>query len=223
MILALLLLAVAFNPRASGPLLAGGGQPPVTISLLPASNIVHPGDTFTIDVALDMQTDSHAISFVTLVLDFDPSVLEATAFNPNTAAYPQLQVIAQTPLEPGVGRIGLQIGIGSIPVFTIQSSGTIAIITFQAVGQAGDATGITWERAEALSLSAWDDPTENVVGTTDDASLCIGSCSSPPTSTATATSTPKTPTVTSTIVPPVTPTPRPTPPRYYRYLALVKK
>src|SRR5918999_1129557 len=80
-VLVLALLALTSSGKDSAPLLAGGGRPPVTFSL-PSSTTINAGDTFTLPISLTMEPDSHAISIVTLVLAFDPTVLKVTDFTP---------------------------------------------------------------------------------------------------------------------------------------------
>ena len=177
-ILALLTIPVIAQDTSS--VTAGEGQPLVTLALF-SPNSVQSGDTFGVNVALDMEPNSHAISALTLVLNFDPTVLQATAFSPNTSAFPQLQLLEQLPFGPGIGTIGLTVATGSDPTNAIQSSemDTIAFITFQAVGPNGSSTTLNWERTEALSVSAWDEASENVVGTANSTSICIAPCNQP--------------------------------------------
>jgi hypothetical protein len=78
--LVLALLAITIGIKDSAPILAGGGKPPVTLSL-PEPTTINPGETFTLPISLDMKADSHAISIVTLVLTFDPTVLKVTDFS----------------------------------------------------------------------------------------------------------------------------------------------
>src|SRR4051794_20723571 len=78
-------LLVASITASLGPLAsasAGGGQPLATISIRPTTKSVAPGSTFTLDIALDMQSGSHEVSVATLLLGFDSSVLQATSFIP---------------------------------------------------------------------------------------------------------------------------------------------
>lgn len=165
----LLLVTITSTLYRPTPLSAGGGQPPVTLSLEPSSRTVQTGDTFATDVALQMVENSHAISTLSLIWNFDPSVLEATAMTPGEG----LSFFQQLPPQPGVGRIGFTILIGTNAV---QRSRTVATLNFRAVGSRGSSTIISWEKAEALSVSSWDGPTENVVGTATTASLCVGGC-----------------------------------------------
>jgi hypothetical protein len=118
-------------------------------------------------ISLNMEPDSHAISIVTLVLAFDPTVLKVTDFTP-ASVLPDV-------LESSVGTdtAGLTAGSGMNPAAAIKSSTTVATITFQAVGSGGAATPIRFTRAEAYSLSGWDGASENVVGATTDASITI--------------------------------------------------
>jgi hypothetical protein len=171
--LVLALLAITISVKDSAPLLAGGGRPPVTLSL-PSSTTVNPGDTFTLPISLDMEADSHAISIVTLVLAFDPTVLKIMDFSPAGV----LPDVLESSL--GTDTAGLTAGSGMNPVAAIKSSTTVATITFQAVGSGGAATPIRFTRAEAYSLSGWDEASENVVGSTTDASITISGQAKPP-------------------------------------------
>ncbi|MSP13521.1 MAG: hypothetical protein EXR62_11265 [Chloroflexi bacterium] len=155
-------------------LLAGGGQPPVTLSLIPSSNTVQPGDTLTVNIALGMQTDSHEISTMVLDLAFDPNILRVTAFSPNTAKLYQLKVLDQSAVGQGYGNARLTIGTGSGATDSIRSSATVAKVTFQVIGIDGSCTAINWARAEALSLSDWDGTNENVVGTAEPVIITVG-------------------------------------------------
>jgi CARDB/Carboxypeptidase regulatory-like domain len=155
------------------PLSAGGGYPPVTVSLIPSSKTVQPGESFTIDVMLDMQANSHAISFVKFVWSFKDHVLEATAISLN----PPFQFIEQLPTGPGVGTIGFSAGAG---LNAVQNSMTVATLSFRADNLSDRSTQINWDIAQALSLSSWDSATENVVGSTSAAGVCVGTCWPPP-------------------------------------------
>jgi hypothetical protein len=68
---------------------------------------------------------------------------------------------------------GLTASSGTDPAAAIKSSTTVATITFQAVGSGGVSTPVSFTRAEAYSLSAWDQASENAVGSTTDASITI--------------------------------------------------
>jgi hypothetical protein len=162
----LALLAITIGVKDSAPLLADGGRPPVILSL-PASTTVNPGETFTLPISLDMEADSHAISTVTLVLAFDPDMLKVTDFSP-------ADVLPEV-IEASVGTdtAGLTASSGTDPDAAIKSSTTVATITFQVDGSGGLSTPVSFTRAEAYSLSAWDEASENVVGSTTDASITI--------------------------------------------------
>lgn len=96
----LLLVAMASALQRPASLFAGGGQPPVTLSLVPSSRTVQPGDTLTFDVALQMVENSHAISTMSLIWNFDPQILEATAMVPGEG----LSFAEQLPPQAGVLR-----------------------------------------------------------------------------------------------------------------------
>src|SRR5918992_3928985 len=165
-VLVLALLTITLSVKDSAPLLAGDGRPPVTLSL-PSSTTVNPGDTFTLPISLNIEADSHAISIVTLVLGFDPNVLKVTDFSPADV----LPEVIESSL--GTDTAGLTAGTGIDPAGAIKSSTTVATITFQAVGSGSVSTPISFTRAEAYSLSGWDEAGENVVGSTTDASITI--------------------------------------------------
>jgi hypothetical protein len=173
-VLVLALIALTSSVKDAGLLLAGGGKPPVTLSL-PSATTVNPGDTFNLPISLTMEADSHAISIVTLVLAFDPTVLKVTDLSPAGV----LPAVLESSL--GTDTAGLTAGIGMNPAGAIKSSTTVATITFQAVGSGGAATPIRFTRAEAYSLSGWDEAGENVVGSTTDASITITGQSEPTT------------------------------------------
>jgi len=178
-VIILILFAIAVSVyQAPSSIMAGGGQPPVTLSLLPSSTTVQPGGIFTVNVALDMQASSHAISTLTVKLLFDPAILQATTFSLNTSAFPQLTLLEELPPTPGVGTVGATIGTGSDSANAIQNSATIVTITFQAVGSSSSPSSINWDRYEALSVSSWDESSENVVGSANGTSVCVGTCAS---------------------------------------------
>src|SRR6185503_7494252 len=114
-----------------------------------SAKTVQPGEAFNIDVNLEMQANSHAISFVKLIWTFDPSVLTATGISVSSP----FGVLEQLPPTPGVGRVGFSAGAG---LNAVQNSMIVATVSFQAVGSNNSSTPITWDTAEALSLSAWD-------------------------------------------------------------------
>jgi hypothetical protein len=169
MALILALLIFASVVRDPQPVAAGGGQPPVALGLRPAVTAIQPGSTFTVDVVLEMQPESHALTFVKMWLAFDPAVLRVREF----AAAPLLPLIFDRQLGPGFAR--LEAAIGFNYQATLRHSATLATITFDAIGPAGSATLISWEQYQALSMAKWDEPAENVVGSVTGALIRIGS------------------------------------------------
>jgi hypothetical protein len=144
-----------------------------TLSLAPSSVTVRPGDDITVTVNLNMVSRSHAITFLLLQLSFDPQVLQATSFEPNTADLPQLNVIERTPLDPGVGTIGLALGTGPNAVNAIQDSGTVATITFHVVETSSSSTLVTWQRFAAHSIMPSDPANLNAVDSANLAIVCL--------------------------------------------------
>src|SRR3954452_14651664 len=68
----------------------------------------HGGSRRIADVVLDMQANSHAISFIKLIWSFDPNVLEATGMSLTSP----FGIIEQLPPTPGVGKVGFGAGAG---------------------------------------------------------------------------------------------------------------
>ncbi len=143
------------------------------LSITPSSAIVLPGDSFTFDVVLDMQPDSHAVSSAVLKVNYDPAVLRAIEFAPNTAQLPQLVTLEELLLDPGTGSAGLVLGIGSSSLQAIRDSARLATITFVATGSSGSSSLITWDKAEALSVSSGDQMNQNVIGLARGARICL--------------------------------------------------
>lgn len=163
-------LSVVVSPTAH----AGGGRQPATLAVTPAVVATQPGAVVDVDIMLGMDAGSHAVSSVTATIGFDPNVVYATSVVANTSEFPQLQVIEQTQIGPGIGNVGLTVNIGSISTTAIQASAKIATVRLQVVGGDGTTTPISWSRAEAYSLSEWDQAAENVVGSTTGSRVDVG-------------------------------------------------
>jgi hypothetical protein len=167
----LLLLAgsLAWQQALSG--LAGGDQPPASLVLSSSALTVTPGETFSLDLMLDMEPSSHAVSTITAVLTFDATILATTAVSLNSTDFPQLQIVESVRDEPGTVKLAL--GTGSDAAAAIQTSATLATISFRAIGQDGSSTLIDWQQATALSVSNWDESSQNIIGSAIGATVAV--------------------------------------------------
>ncbi len=171
-------LALALMGLPAGPAMAGNLQPPVTLSLVPSTQSVQPGQQFTVSVFLNMPSTTpttlapHLIDFVLMELHWDPAVLTAINFQP---VNPPFSTIEGPIIDNTAGTAALDEGTGPDPTNVLQKAADVATLTFQA--NAGDhtVTPITWVKAQALSTSSNDQAAENVVGVAYGSTVCVDS------------------------------------------------
>ncbi len=174
-IAALVASALAF-PAASA--LAGNLQPDVTLSLVPSTQSVQPGQQFTVSVFLDMPSSTpsvlapHLIDFVLMSIQFDPAVLTAVNFQP---ANPPFMTVEGPVIDNTAGTAALAEDVGSNPTNVLQKAAVVATLTFQAKSGDHAVSPINWVRAQALSTSSNDSAEENVVGVAQGATICVDS------------------------------------------------
>jgi len=178
---------LSFTPTstAAAPISANvGGSIPLQINVDPGVNLV---------------------SFVKLVISYDPTKLQATgsgAFVPNSAAFP---TILEGPVY-SAGKVAVTLSIGADPTKAIQSPVTAGTLTFTALDTTDPAnpTQVTYVTTtttdtQVLSTGSTDQASENVLSTSTPAFIAIAG-----TSTVTPT---LTPTPTGSVQPTDTPTP----------------
>ncbi len=177
--------------------------PSSNLTFTPSSQSVNVGDAFTLEATVD--PGENFVSFVQFSVTYDPAYLEVVAIEPNIAAFP-LTLDGPTITD---GSASISVGIGSDVTKAIQTPTTVATVRFQALAATGTTpTNITYTTGttQVLSLSADDQPGENVLSSATPAQVTIldGGNTTP---TPTVSIPPTTPTVTP---PPVTPTPEQT-------------
>lgn len=194
---AVLVLLIAFSgvgllakPTAR---FAAAGPGGVTLSLLPETVAVSPGDTVHIDVVLDKENADLGISAASLQLRFDPAVLRATAFE---AVSPRL-IGQEYGAADGGETTSLVVGAASCDgAQLVPDRATIGRITFETVGSIGAVSRIRWRDATALApvvcgitstelqTQSWAGVSENVVTEARGATICVTAepapCSAPP-------------------------------------------
>lgn len=159
-----------------------------TLSLLPASLAVQPGDQFSLEVAID--TGSNIVSAADLVITFDSSQLTVTGITAGTF----LPVV----LVPGAVTSGTAtIILGSLPTTPMTGTGVLATVTFTA-NNVGTATVRFADTTQVAAIGE----SGNVLSGTQEATVSIAIPTPTPTST---------PTPTPTLTPTPTPTPTPIP------------
>ena len=174
-----------------------------TLTITPSSQTTTVGNTIGFDVNVD--PSSNLVSFVKLVINYDATKLAVTTdgFVPNTAAFPSvLQAPTYTP-----GTISVTVSIGGSPQNAIQKPTKVGSISFKAIAPTDNApTQITFgNQTQVLSLGSTDKFNENVLSTTNPASVNIlASANATPTPTIT-------PAPTNTPAPTAEPTLTPTP------------
>lgn len=163
--------------------------PSSTLSFSPASKSATVGSNFDLDIMVD--PGQNVVSFTKLHLLFDSTKLEAVRISPNIQAFP-LTLDAPV-ISPGT--LTVSFGIGSDPARAIQARTKMATVTFKPLAAAGgEGTKISFDptQTQVLSLSANDQPGENVLQSTSPASVIIseGTAVSIPTPTTTVGGTP---------------------------------
>ena len=195
-----------------------------TLTLSPASQTTTVGNTISFDVNVDPSTN--LVSFVKLSILYDATKLAKSDAGLVVSSWKGADGATFTPTilqgpTYGTGTISVTISIGVSPQNAIQKPTKIATVSFNAIGATDTApTQITFDnQTQVRSLGSSDQFSENVLSTTNPASVNILAVNSPtPTPTATPTPTPTptatpttTPTSTPTATPTTTPTPTPTP------------
>lgn len=174
--------------------LRSNAAPSSNLSFSPSTNSVKVGDQF--DMAITVDPGENIVSYVKFNVLFDPQKLEAVKVVPSSSFPLTLEGPTVTS-----GSATVSLGIGADVTKAIQAPTQVAVITFKALTTTDSTpTEITFDtgNTQVLSLSASDQPGENVLSNTTPADITIltGDQTTSPTPTTTATPTP-TPTPTT--------------------------
>jgi PKD domain len=168
------------------------------------------GDSIPLDITVD--PGQNLVSFVKIVIQYDPSILataSANAFTPNTSAFPS--VLEGPVYSPG--KIAVTLSVGPDPTKAIQQKTTAGTVTFTALKDTppGTPTMVTYSSdTQVLSIGSNDQASENVLSSATPATITIGAQISPTESIPSGTPTP-TVSLAPTAVPSAAPTSTPTP------------
>lgn len=144
-----------------------------TLSLVPSTATTSVGQTTSFDISLD-PGGKNQVSFVKLVISYD-STKFATG---GSGLVPNVKVLSSTLQDPvyGPGTITTTLSVGADPTKAIQTKSTIASVTFQALAPTDPnmPTKITFgNQTQVLSIAPSDQFNENVLSTTNPASVTI--------------------------------------------------
>jgi hypothetical protein len=209
----------AAAPRLAAAAVQAAAAPnPVQVSLTPGTNQVNMGDSFTIDVGINIDQVTQGFQFG---LAFDStvvhvvSVTQGTFYSDFANANPPAFIFSQPwtiDNNAGVASAGALAIINGPPTGGPSGSGVVAHVLLSAVGNGQ--TTLQLQNVAVTVLNANGQPVHAVFQTTD-AQIQVGPNAGPshtPTSSPTSTPTPtQSPTPTSTTTPTVTPTPTITP------------
>lgn len=144
-----------------------------TLSLIPSTTTTSVGQTINFDISLD-PGGKNQVSFVKLVISYDSTKL-ATG---GSGFVPNIKVLSSTLQDPvyGPDTITTTLSVGADPTKVIQTKATIASVTFQALAPTDPnmPTKITFgNQTQILSIAPSDQFNENVLSTTNPASVTI--------------------------------------------------
>lgn len=166
--------------------LKAAATPATTIAFVPQTQAVNVGDTFFFDISLNPGTNQ--ISFVKLTINYDATKLDLVptvnylsnncgthSLCPNTAIFPSPPL--QGPTETsGSASVTLSVGPNTANIIT-QNQSSIARITFKAKAQTTTPTQVSFAgdpNTQALSIGSTDQFNENVISSSQPASVTIG-------------------------------------------------
>lgn len=180
--------------------------PATTLSFSAPGKAIAIGDNFNLDVLIN--PGNNQVSFVQLVVQYDGAKLKATGIKPNSTAFP---VTLETPDPKCDGgpscSIAITVSVGADPTKVVTAATTVATISFTAVaGTNGTPTQVTFSSGstKVYSTAGTDQPSENVLASSQPASIDIGGGATPtiaPTDTPTPTAAPTAPTSSPTPAP----------------------
>lgn len=167
--------------------LKAGATPATTVAFVPPTKTVNVGDTFFFDISLNPGTNQ--VSFVKLTINYDSSVLTLApttnytnnsncgthSLCPNTNIFSVLQGPTENSGNATITLSATQNGQNSIT--TTQTS--IARITFKATAPSSSTQVSFGSDTQALSISSTDQFNENVLLSTQPATITIGGTASP--------------------------------------------
>lgn len=135
------------------------------------------GDTIPLDVMVDPGTN--LVSFVKLQIQYDTDKLataSSNAFTPNTVVFP---TVLEGPIY-SPGKIEITLSVGPDPTKAIQAISKAGTINFTALANTpdGQPTLVTYgATTQVLSIGSSDQASENVLSSTNPATIQIGGAS----------------------------------------------
>ena len=147
------------------------------LSFNPESTTVTPltvgtGKTFPMEVRID--PGQHEVTFVKLEITYDPKKL-APASDNAFVVDPAFSNILEGPTYTS-GRISVAVSVGANPQAAVKQKGKVGTVTFKALAgtDVNTPTSVAFDAStQALSISANDKASANIVGTTIPAAIAI--------------------------------------------------
>lgn len=139
--------------------------PSTTLSFSPTSASVNVGQTTNFDI--NMQPGTNQVSFIKLVITYDPSQLSV---DPKTGLIPNsIFTVLQGPVDAvcsdnsSLHCLTVTLSVGSNPSAVISSDTKIATLTVKGVSPSTASVGIDASQTQVLSIGASDQANENVL------------------------------------------------------------
>ena len=151
-----------------------------TLSFEPASPTVAVNQTLTLDVVLDPGSGSTAnqVSFVKLIVNFDPLQFKNDSLAPNPSSANTLKSILEGPTYES-DKASISLSIGANPVDAVKAITKIAILKLKALSATTSASVVFDPATQVLSIGSADQTSENVLSTTTPATVIITGLASP--------------------------------------------
>lgn len=159
-------------------------QKSTTLGFNPASKAVASGDTVSLDVM--MNPGANQVSFLKLIINYDPTKLEATASGtticpakPSDALCPNALVFPSVLQGPTTtaGTISVTLSIGQNTQNIITTATKIATISFKVIATSPGTTDVTIDDTQTLAQALSTDPTDkfnqNVLASVNKATITI--------------------------------------------------
>lgn len=145
--------------------------PSTTLSFTPAETTTSVGQTVSMDI--NINPGSNQVSFLKLVISYDPLKLGEPSLVPNTFDFPS---VLEGP-SSAAGTSSVTLSVGADPTKVIQTATRAATLTFKALAAtAGTPTKVSFtSETQALSIASSDQANENVLlPNAGQASITIG-------------------------------------------------
>lgn len=197
----------------------------VDLSLMPSQLNVAPGGSFDLNVSMDAKTAS--VSAATIVLKWDPTILQATKWTQGSLLKGLFPSSPNPYIDNTTGGAIIALNVGVVCTNPLDQStctpnppalgqGILATLSFQAVKATASGSPVVVSFDPTNTLVAAIGYSGNVVGLMNPSSITVGNATPVPTPTLTPIPTPTptlipTPTPTPVSLPTPTPTPVPTP------------